>query len=710
MEMRKLGWASALAVVMACGPAALAETYDVVIAGAGSGGTAAAIQAARMGMRVALLEETEYIGGQMGAAAVSNMDEGFRLTPPSGFYREFLANMEAYYLRRGQTIGTCYWTAESHCFEPVGVRRVLESMIEETNRTAAPNGHVTLMLRERVTAVHHKDKLVTGVQTLHHGNLDSRILIDATEWGDVIPLTPARFRVGNQVGTPTHNSCIQDITYTMVLKKYPNGVPAELQMKTPPPDYDKYVEAWRLNLRKDGNPDDRWLPVSFAQHNAYRGMPDPGSTSYVSTQSRAITKTGLNWFNDSRADVGIFDRAHRQQYVCAAKLKSLGNLYYIQHELGETQWSIANDQEFDTAYQREDNLCPNIPAEYKAIERNMPQSPYVRESRRIIGKHKLVASEIRRESQGAVAIKRFPSSIAVGDYADDLHKCSAEEDLELDLEHKSDDPPGFRSGPFQVPFGALIPEEVDGMLVAEKNLSVSRLANGAIRLQPITMLTGQAAGALAALSVNQGIAPRAVNWSQLQTVLLDVGSILASPPMKDMPQGTTAWQAAQFAVTHQWMETGKDAQFHPERALTRAEAVTVIASAYELANRPGVFGPTPSRLSSSFSDVPLYSETSAPAEALKAAGVPVQCGAGANRLCPADSMLRGDFLQMIAALEARKPGGPTSDELRSQTGVAMQEPITRGEAALVLYAAMRHRLPAAVPSSVTHSTSLAAQR
>src|ERR1700712_5514234 len=86
-----------LSATLFCGTL-LAQKYDVVIAGAGSGGVAAAIQAARMGMKVALLEETEYIGGQMGSAGGSNIDEGFRLTPPSGFYKEFIANMEAYYL------------------------------------------------------------------------------------------------------------------------------------------------------------------------------------------------------------------------------------------------------------------------------------------------------------------------------------------------------------------------------------------------------------------------------------------------------------------------------------------------------------------------------------------------------------------------------------------------------------------------------------
>jgi hypothetical protein len=678
-----------MGLFMICGTLS-AERYDVVVAGAGSGGVSAAIQAARMGMKVALLEETEYIGGQMGSAGVSNMDEGHRLTPPSGFYKEFLANMQAYYDARHQSIATCYWNTESHCFEPIAVKRVLTAMIDDTNRTSVNGGHITLLLRERVTSVESKGKVVTGVKTLHHGELECSILIDATEWGDVIPLSPAAYRSGNQIGKPKHASCTQDITYTMVIKKYPKGVPAELQMKNPPPEYDKYVAIWRLNLQKNGNPDNRWLPVNFAQHNAYRGMPDPGSTNYVSTQPREITKTSINWFNDYPVDTDIFDREKRQKFVCEAKLKTLGNLYYIQHELGETEWSVADDQGYDTPYQREENLCPNIPAEFKAIERNMPQAAYVRESQRIIGKHQLVGSEIRREYQGAVAIKRFPSAIAVGDYADDLHHCSDAQDFETDLDTKADDPPGFRSGPFEVPFGVLIPKDVDGLLAAEKNISVSRLANGAIRLQPITMLTGEAAGALAALSIKEGIPPREVDWERLQVVLLEAGSILASPPISDIPQGTMPWQAAQFAVTHEWMEPDKDGKFHPDKPLDRAEAAEILAAAYDLAPTVGTFGPTPKRLASTFEDVPLYSPISAPVEALREMATAPFCKGDEKHFCPKDVMTKAEFIRIAQLLEVKRKHPMPSEVLWGNMRHDGDGPITRGEAAMVLYAAVRN--------------------
>ena len=66
-------------------------------------------------------------------------------------------------------------------------------------------------------------------------------------------------------------------------------------------------------------------------------------------------------------------------------------------------------------------------------------------------------------------------------------------------------------GPFQIPFECFIPQDIDGFLPAEKNLSQSRLANGATRLQPSTMLTGQAAGAIAGAAVRWEYSP--VTWN-----------------------------------------------------------------------------------------------------------------------------------------------------------------------------------------------------
>ncbi|WLT37600.1 FAD-dependent oxidoreductase [Synechocystis sp. B12] len=62
--------------------------------------------------------------------------------------------------------------------------------------------------------------------------------------------------------------------------------------------------------------------------------------------------------------------------------------------------------------------------------------------------------------------------------------------------------------PFTIPFPALLSPTARGYLPCEKNISVSHMANGSTRLQPLVMNTGQAVGMIAALSVEKIVTPR----------------------------------------------------------------------------------------------------------------------------------------------------------------------------------------------------------
>ncbi len=71
-----------------------------------------------------------------------------------------------------------------------------------------------------------------------------------------------------------------------------------------------------------------------------------------------------------------------------------------------------------------------------------------------------------------------------------------------------------------VPYGALVPRRLEGLLACGRHISCDANSHGFLREIPQCWLTGQAAGAAAALAANAGIEPRAVDIRQLQRVLL----------------------------------------------------------------------------------------------------------------------------------------------------------------------------------------------
>ncbi|MEP6671934.1 MAG: FAD-dependent oxidoreductase [Chthoniobacter sp.] len=533
-------------------PAKLKGSYDIVIAGAGTGGVGVAVQAARMGRSVLLLEETDWIGGQMNAAAVTSMDEGVTLVRERGLYRELCGLIASYYQPLGINYLTAYWNGHV-CVEPRVGRRLLHVLLGD----ARGQGVLDLALRTRVTKVTRKGDTVTGVEIesvteagREAHTITSKVLVDATEWGDVIPLTGARYRAGNHTSDALDPAAhVQDNTWTAVVKQYPHGVPEELLIPQAPPGYTDKVAANFTRMLVDGDQIDiKGKPWTWSTYIGYRAMPDSSRPG----DSPPITRTHLNSGNDYHSSVAeIEDPAARQATNREMRLKTLQLLYYIQTKV-RNDWAVANDEGYDTPYNRAeiDRWIADQPAlaPFRAVLYHFSIIPYTRESRRIIGLHTLTAHELERKPGSPV---HFAHTVALGDYAVDLHGSMTVPYLEPEFDHESDIPHKFGEhgvGPFAIPFECFIPEKIDGFLPAEKNLSQSRMANGATRLQPHTLLMGQAVGAIAALAVQHGVQPRAVDPVEVQRVLLDAGDTLCIDGAPGTRWGTPEWRDKQLDI------------------------------------------------------------------------------------------------------------------------------------------------------------------
>lgn len=457
MNKRILTGLLALATALSC-----TETYDVLVAGGGAGGTTAAIEASRNGAKTLIVEPTPWLGGMLTSAGVSAIDGNYRLR--GGLFGEFTDSLAARY--GGYEALKSGWVSNI-LFNPAIGNEVLQNMVRKASVDTRFN-----------TSVSSLKKTGDGwLVSLSDGSrVKARIVIDGTELGDIAQMAGCE-ELKDRVSA-------QDFTYVAIVKDY--GRPA--QMKEPE-GYDRalYFNCCDNPLATNAggvNPfgQQLWSPDMML---SYGRLPD----GYMM----------LNWpvcANDYFAEYLDMSAAQRDSVILKAKQRTLGYIYFLQTELGYKNIGIADDV-FPTA----DGL---------------PFFPYWREARRIAGRDTMTVDAAKRPYEYDL----YTRAIAVGDYPVDHHH--VQNPRREELSHLW----WGRIPSFSVPMGVLIPVKVEDFLVADKAISTSWEMNGGTRLQPVVMELGQAAGALAATAVKTDRHPHEVPASEVQSVLLDHGCYL----------------------------------------------------------------------------------------------------------------------------------------------------------------------------------------
>lgn len=138
---------------------------------------------------------------------------------------------------------------------------------------------------------------------------------------------------------------------------------------------------------------------------------------------------------------------------------------------------------------------------------------HVRESRIIRGDYQLTEEDIRDG-------RRFADCIAVGAWPIDIHP----NDGYVGVHPHKEGPPV----PYEIPYRCLLPQGVEGLLVAGKPISTTHRAHGSTRVPGTSLATGQAAGVAAALAVKEGVAPRGVAAEPLRVALRAQSAIVSA--------------------------------------------------------------------------------------------------------------------------------------------------------------------------------------
>jgi hypothetical protein len=186
-----------------------------------------------------------------------------------------------------------------------------------------------------------------------------------------------------------------------------------------------------------------------------------------------------------------------QRHLRGARQQSLSLLYWMQTEAprpdGGTGWKGLR-----------------LRRDLAGTEDGLAKYPYIRESRRIKAEFTIleqhVGTDARMQATGLpqdrVAAAHFADSVGIGSYRIDLHPSTGGDNY-IDIS----------SLPFEIPLGALIPQRVENLLPACKNLGVTHITNGCYRLHPVEWNIGEAAGMLAAWCGMNKTRPRGVRAS-----------------------------------------------------------------------------------------------------------------------------------------------------------------------------------------------------
>lgn len=474
----------------------LNQTYttDVLVVGGGTGGTAAAIQAARRGAKTILVSEFTWLGGMLTAAGVSAPDGNELQAFQTGLWGAFIQE-----LRQRQPGGLDNSWVSFFSYEPRIGAEIFADWVKELPNLQWISGKVPLeVLRQGdcITGVRFADFTVTA-----------KIILDGTELGDLLALGEVPYRWGwelkSEWGEPSAPESFNSLT-----EKYPVQAP-----------------TWVVVMQDFGEPVAPQIPPAPNYNpSLFTGAwDDYGAEKFLNYGRLPGGRFMINWpicGNDygQKANRLIKSDLTRREFVQECFWHSQNFAHFIQTQLGR-RYGLA------------EGVFPSLSPAFAL-------HPYYRESRRLKGLVTVCEQNILPLAGSSVAAK-FDDAVAVGNYANDHHYPGDK----FSLQPKSIRWGGRWTGtPFTIPYRCLIPVTTDGLLVCEKNISVSHIANGATRLQPVVMGIGQAAGMAAALCCELECQPRDLPVRTLQAALLtDERSPAAIVPLFNLSTNHPEW-------------------------------------------------------------------------------------------------------------------------------------------------------------------------
>ncbi len=522
---------------------------DIVVIGGGLGGCAAALAALRAGRTVILSEETDWVGGQSTAQAVPP-DENQWIETFGGtkLYQDSRSRIRDYYRRNypltdaaraAQYLNPGNGGVSRICHEP----RVSLAVLEEMLAPHASSGRLTLLMRHIPVSADTQGDHVRGVVLRDLENdrevtVEGEYFLDATETGALLPMAGVEHVTGAESKKDMGELHAPDTARPDNMQAFTccfpmEYCPGENHVGDPPRDYaywktyvPKLTPAWSgpLVSLKTIHPvtlQERSQPFNPEDPNEagwwkYRRIQDPGNFTPGFTRGGV---TLVNWPQNDYLDGNLIGMSAGEvrKHIDAAKRLSLSLFHWLQTEAprpdGKQGWPGLR-------------LRPDMTGTSDGLAKH----PYIRESRRIRAEFTVLEQHVGRDARAAltgkdknIAAEQFADSVGIGYYRIDLHPTTGGDNY-IDID----------SLPFQIPLGALLPQRVENLLPACKNLGVTHLTNGCYRLHPVEWNIGESAGALASFCLERKTRPHQVRaeaglLAEFQSALTAQGVPLAWP-------------------------------------------------------------------------------------------------------------------------------------------------------------------------------------
>ncbi len=501
---------------------------DIAVIGASLGGVLAAWRACQTpNLRVALVAEYDWLGGQMTAQGVPP-DEHHLIEHggASASYLQFRQTIRDHYLADKNFIDNTEMTEGTNpgdgwvsrlCFEPKLAAAYFETMLAPL----VARGQLQLLRLQSIVSVTRDERLITTVVVRDNKNtqtaIAARYFCDATDTGDLLKHARLPYRLGkesrhefNELDAPLDANTLdqQPVTMVMAVKKS-----NALQNSPMPPGY----AEWREYV----------VPhYGFAQFSTY--MPGEGLGKAVSLPLFGEGQTldwwryrrivsGRNWLT-VKVEVSLINWAQNDYAIAPlldgdvaeadvvdrAKNLSACFLYWLQHD-------APHPNSANKGY-------PYLQLEIEALGTTdgFAQQVYVRESRRIVGLTTLTATDIVHHG-GQLTAFNHPQSVGVAWYNMDIHPtCVSGHGVNAKVR------------PFTLPLGVFVARDCDNLIPACKNISVTHLVNAATRVHPIEWLIGEVAAMLASYAIANNISLANIAFSDehvraLQALLVAAG-------------------------------------------------------------------------------------------------------------------------------------------------------------------------------------------